>query len=87
MRVLAALSWRMYRHARGVTPAQVREASWLKSSFSGYNGNCVEIARLQPDRIGVRDTKDNGAGPVLIFTIREWNAFISGAKDGQFDAI
>jgi Domain of unknown function (DUF397) len=87
MRVLAALSWRMYRKARGVTPAQVRGASWLKSSFSGYNGNCVEVARLQPDCIGVRDTKDNETGPLLIFTNNEWGAFISGAKDGQFDNI
>jgi len=35
--------------------------------------------------IGVRDTKDNGTGPVLIFTSAEWTAFIAGAKEGQFD--
>jgi Domain of unknown function (DUF397) len=49
------------------------------------NGNCVEIARLLTGRIGVRDTKDNGAGPVLVFTGAEWEAFIAGAKEGQFD--
>jgi Domain of unknown function (DUF397) len=87
MRVFTALSRKAYSRARGVTPAQVSGAHWLKSSFSGYNGNCIEIARLQSDRIGVRDTKDNGTGPVLIFTNREWSAFISGAKDGQFDSI
>jgi Domain of unknown function (DUF397) len=85
--MIAALSWKMYGRARGVTPAQVSEASWRKSAFSNYNGSCVEIGRLQPGRIGVRDTKDNGAGPVLIFTDREWSAFISGAKNGQFDNI
>jgi hypothetical protein len=77
----------MYRPARGVTPAQVSGASWRKSSFSNYNGSCVEIGRIQPDRIGVRDTKANGRGPVLIFTDSEWSAFILGAKDGQFDKI
>jgi hypothetical protein len=49
------------------------------------NGSCVEVGRLLPDGIGVRDTKDNGSGPILIFTDAEWNAFIAGAKEGQFD--
>jgi Domain of unknown function (DUF397) len=49
------------------------------------NGSCVEISQLLPDRIGVRDTKDNGAGPVLVFTSAEWSAFIAGAKSGEFD--
>jgi hypothetical protein len=44
----------------------------------------VEVGLL-PDRVGVRDTKDNGTGPVLIFTGAEWDAFITGAKEGQFD--
>jgi Domain of unknown function (DUF397) len=87
MEIFTSLAWRMYRQARGVAPAQVRGAVWRKSSFSNYNGSCVEVGRLQADRIGVRDTKDNGTGPVLIFTDHEWNAFISGAKNGQFDNI
>jgi hypothetical protein len=87
MRISSALTWKIYGRAHGVTSSQVSEAFWQKSTFSNMNGSCVEIARLQPDRIGVRDTKDNGAGPVLIFTGPEWNAFLSGAKDGQFDNI
>jgi len=51
------------------------------------NGNCVEIGRLESNRIGIRDTKDSGAGPVLVFTGTEWDAFIAGAKEGQFDNI
>jgi hypothetical protein len=85
MGIFAAPSWKRYGQARGVAPAQVRGASWRKSSFSNYNGSCVEAGRLQPGFIGVRDTKDNSSGPVLIFTDREWSAFISGAKEGQFD--
>lgn len=87
MGIFAALTWKIYHQARGATPAQVSGISWRKSSFSSYNGSCVEIGRLQSGRIGVRDTKDKGTGPVLIFTDREWSAFISGAKDGQFDNI
>lgn len=87
MRMFAALGRKIYWQRHGTTQAQVSGASWRKSSFSNYNGSCVEIGRLQPDCIGVRDTKDSGAGPVLIFTDREWSAFILGAKDGQFDNI
>lgn len=65
--------------------ADVCRASWRKSSFSNLNGNCVEARRLPHDRIAVRDTKDNGTGPVLIFTTAEWDAFMAGAKEGQFD--
>jgi len=65
----------------------VNQAHWRKSSWSQYNGNCVEISRLRPDRVGIRDTKDNGNGAVLVFTDAEWNAFLIAAKDGQFDKI
>jgi uncharacterized protein YcsI (UPF0317 family) len=87
MSMFTALSSKMYGRTRGITPAQVSGAVWGKSTFSNMNGSCVEIGRLRPNCIGVRDTKDNGAGPVLIFTDSEFSAFISGAKDGQFDNI
>jgi hypothetical protein len=85
MQLLAFLSSKRYNRSRGVTPADIRRASWHKSSFSSYNGSCFETSVLSPDRIGVRDTKDNGAGPVLVFTSTEWDAFIAGAKSGEFD--
>ena len=65
----------------------IARVTWRKSSLSTYNGSCVEIARLTNDRIGVRDTKDQGAGPVLAFTQNEWIAFLAGAKAGEFDSI
>jgi hypothetical protein len=85
MWMFSVLNRKTYYNARGVTAADVSRAFWRKSSFSNLNGSCVEIARLRPDRIAVRDTKDNGVGPTLIFTGREWSAFIAGAKEGQFD--
>jgi hypothetical protein len=36
------------------------------------------------DAIAVRDAK-NPAGPVLLFTTAEWDAFVDGAKGGEFD--
>jgi hypothetical protein len=59
------------------------QAHWYKSSWSSYNGNCVEIAELGGRRIGVRDTKDAGSGPVLIFGETAWRSFLDGVKNGE----
>lgn len=58
-------------------------AKWRKSTRSGTNGNCVEIAQLDT-AVAVRDSK-NPTGAVLVFTPTEWDAFLGGAKDGEFD--
>jgi Domain of unknown function (DUF397) len=60
------------------------ESLWVKSSLSFANGDCVEVASLADGRIAVRDSKDT-EGPVLRFTSSEWNAFIGGVRNGEFD--
>ncbi|MFG1958886.1 DUF397 domain-containing protein [Nonomuraea sp. NPDC049028] len=57
-------------------------AQWRTSSFSGSNGQCVQVAFV-PDHVAVRDSKDPH-GPALIFTLDEWAAFLAGARDGEF---
>ena len=75
-----------YYRSHGVSSAEIGMASWHKSTASAYNGNCVEVARLQDGRVAVRDTKDRAVGPALIFTRPEWDAFLTGAKSGEFDS-
>jgi hypothetical protein len=60
--------------------------TWKKSTRSNGNGgsNCVEIM-ITDNQILVRDTKDNGQGAELSFTPAEWQAFIEGVKDSEFD--
>jgi hypothetical protein len=59
-------------------------ARWFTSSFSDGQSQCVEVA-LAPDVVGVRDTKQRGAGPTLVFATAEWSAFVAGVKAGEFD--
>jgi hypothetical protein len=63
----------------------VDRAQWRKSSYSGSNGGaCVEVA-VRPDGArAVRDSKDP-RGPELAFAAREWAAFMTGVKAGEFD--
>ena len=58
--------------------------TWRKSSLSSYNTNCVEVAGLSGDTIRIRHSK-NPQGAVLNFTISEWDAFIGGVRNGEFD--
>ena len=58
--------------------------AWIKSSLSFANGNCVEVASLAGGEIGVRNSRDRG-GPILRFTPDEWDAFLGGARNGEFD--
>lgn len=57
--------------------------NWIKASRSHGNGNCLELAAIDGG-VAVRDSKDP-AGPVLRFTPAELDAFLDGAKKGEFD--
>lgn len=55
---------------------------WIKSSFCD-SASCVEVS-FDDDEVLVSDSK-NAFGPVLRFTHQEWDAFVAGAKAGEFD--
>lgn len=55
-------------------------AVWRKSSWSAYNGACVEAAELGTERIGVRDSKAGENGSVLVLGRAEWAGFLAQIK-------
>ncbi|MGC4787856.1 DUF397 domain-containing protein [Micromonospora sp. DT178] len=60
--------------------AALAGARWRKSSRSGDEGACVEMA-LVPGTVAVRDSKDP-SGPALLFPPAAWAAFV-GAPPGH----
>ena len=58
-------------------------ARWYKSSHSGAEGGCVEVA-WQAAVVGVRDSKDP-AGPHLEVTAAQWRGFVAAVAAGRFD--
>lgn len=60
------------------------ELVWKKSNLS-EGDDCVEIAFADGGNsdVHVRDSKDPAT--VLHFNKGEWDAFLAGAKDGEFD--
>ncbi|MFG1871917.1 DUF397 domain-containing protein [Micromonospora arborensis] len=60
-----------------------RDAAWRKSTRSGGEGDCVEVAAFA-DAVGVRDSKDR-QGPELTFTESAWSNFVVATRARQLD--
>jgi hypothetical protein len=74
----------MSNASNGMAATELADARWVKSSRSGpTGGNCVEVACLDDGQVAVRNSR-YPSGPALVFTEREWEAFVGGARDGEF---
>lgn len=67
-----------------VATVDLARAVWKKSSYSGGNGSCVEVADLG-EHIAVRDSKDR-EGPKLVFEREVWGAFLNDLKAGAYSS-
>jgi hypothetical protein len=74
----------MQEFENGVPAGDIDGVVWRKSARSNPSGNCVELAALPGGGFAVRNSR-HPEGPALIYTRAEIEAFIGGAKDGDFD--
>jgi Domain of unknown function (DUF397) len=68
----------------GMHATELRDVTWRKSRHSNSQGTCVELAGLPGGEIAVRNSRHPDS-LALIYTPAEMDAFIRGAKDGEFD--
>jgi hypothetical protein len=67
-----------------VNQTKFLDEEFKKSSHTGGDRwACVEVA-IRSNVIGVRHTRD-ASKTTLEYSHEEWDAFIKGAKEGQFD--
>ncbi|ASU79149.1 DUF397 domain-containing protein [Actinopolyspora erythraea] len=60
------------------------DAEFHKSSYSNDHQGCVEVAETADGGRWLRDTKDRNR-PAHYYTPVEWQAFVAGVKNGEFD--
>jgi hypothetical protein len=77
------VQWRKSTHSNSFSNCVEVAAEWRKSTLSYANGDCPEVAGADGGVL-VRDSKDPD-GPVLKFTAAEWEAFMAGVKEGEFN--
>ena len=54
-------------------------SNWRKSTYSNNSGGaCVEVATA--DAVLIRDTTDNGHGPVLRVSAETWRTFTAALR-------
>ncbi len=79
------MSWRKssYSNNGGGTCVEVGAIPWRKSSYSNNGGgDCVEAGHVL-GAVLVRDTKDNGTGPILRVTPANWGRLTSAIRTGS----
>jgi hypothetical protein len=64
--------------------ADLTNAVWRRSADSAQAGAAAVEVALLDGGVAVRDSRKPD-GDVLFFTPAEWDAFVGGAKDGEFD--
>jgi hypothetical protein len=62
-----------------VSQRDLADARWLKSSYTGGQNVCVELART-PTILGIRDSKN--PGPTLRLPLPALTAFLTETKSG-----
>ncbi len=72
--------------AKPVSNLDPADLAWERPGGDpGEDGDAVEIAPLPDGGYAMRNAADGAEGSVLYFTKGEWDAFVLGVRDGEFD--
>ncbi|MGI5165263.1 DUF397 domain-containing protein [Spirillospora sp. CA-253888] len=67
----------------------VHSIHWKRSSLCGPDQSCVEVARLGPEAMGVRDSVPDGTHDpsvwILSFGDAVWRDFLRQVRKGAYD--
>ena len=66
----------------GMLADQLANPVWRKSSYSGAQGNCVELTWPDGDLAAVRNSRDPH-GPVLVYARGDLAAFLAGVRQRE----
>jgi hypothetical protein len=66
----------------GMSADQLVDAVWRKSSYSGAQGNCIELTCPDGDLTAVRNSRDPH-GPVLVYARADVAAFLAGVRQRE----
>lgn len=80
----AEIAARKEREKNELYAMDISGVEWL-SSPDGPQDEKVEIAYLPGGAVAMRNSADPDT--VLRFTAAEWEAFVLGARDGEFDIV
>ena len=59
-----------------------QKAIWRKSSYSGTQENCVEVAGNLPGAVAIRDSKNPHAGTHMIHPTT-WRTFVTAVRTAR----
>ena len=66
----------------GMSANRLENAVWRKSSRSGAQGNCVELAWPGDEVVAVRNSRDPH-GPVLVYARADLCAFLADTRNWE----
>lgn len=74
----------MHDIQNGISAAELEGAAWRKSQRSNSQGACVELARLDPTTVAMRNSRDP-QGKALIYPADAVRSMVSALRTGEFD--
>lgn len=69
-----------------VTRFPIDDEDFRKSSWSKNNPKTCVMVAIKPEGIAIRDSKDP-ARNTLFFNHEEWQAFVRGINNGEFEPV